>query len=792
LVKDPTDIQVFLDRAEDYNSLTKAMDDVEASKGAFILVTGEAGIGKSALVKKVALTARKRNWTVMSGICLFGEGGEPYLPFIRAIKESDKGSHDSRGQDIPITSLPMGLMGVTDDEDPDPRPSLEFTVKRDRMFESVSEYLDKTSKRTPLLFFLDDLQWADSASIQLLYYLARSLKDHRVMLLGAYRSNEVEAASSKHPLIDLKRRLDREGLIKTLPLDRFRSSETVELVTVLAGAVVPKGLVDKIFEETEGNPYYIEEFIKTLKDKGDIIEGEGVKDGLDPSKIQIPSTVVGLINHRMKDLDDDQRKLIELCSVIGHEFRYDVLLKALQIDEDAMVELMDSLLTLRLIEEIDEDGPMMYKFKDKILREVVQNGMSRAKRRLMHKRVAESIEGLFEGRSDHMAYPLAYHYSQTNKMTKAFEHNAIAGEKALRAFAFDEAKTYLETALDLLTKLDEIKDLEAKEAGLLIKLGTVSSLLGDWKKGLEYYDEALKLSKDDTIEKAAIYRAIGDIEMTRAEWETAILAYDRSLRICEAIDDTLGMADSYRGLAVIYWRNGDHEKVMDYANKAMTEAKRIGNKHLIGRCLIVIGNSFNEGQEDYDKALEYYKEALEHFDLERDLDQVSRIYNNIGDANMKKEEWETAIDHFKKCLEISERSPIANIKAFGIANIGICYIRMGDYDKAPPYIDEGLKIFIMLDNKVMIPRLYQYKGRAASAKGNDDIAELLFLKAIEMQEDHNLLVHLADSYLQYGKLLKKLNRTEKARQFLNKALDLFEKIGSSNLVEATKKELGPS
>ena len=357
-------------------------------------------------------------------------------------------------------------------------------------------------------------------------------------------------------------------------------------------------------------------------------------------------------------------------------------------------------------------------------------------------------------------------------------------------FAFDEAMKYYKKALEGLTMIGEDDETVDKEVLLLVRIGEINDLQGDWRTSLKNHYEAIRLCEKDTLLKSHAYRAIGRIEMERAEWKIAIDSFEKALKISEDIDDFRGLAEAFSGLAWISWKVGDHEKTLIYSNRTIENAKRIKNESMVAKAYIDIGNSYNELLANYDMALEYYENALRILQRDmNDMGQLARAYNNIGDIFMKKHQYEKAIDYFKKVLGITDKTGDIRLKAFGTANIGECLCRMGAVNKSKPYLDEALKMFEKVDNRFMISQMYHFYGVIAKIKENWDEAVHNFDIALKIQEEHNLPWGLANTYLEYGLMLKARGTKDEAKPYFEKAMALFQQLGSATFVEITKMEL---
>jgi predicted ATPase len=795
----------FIGREKAVKVLRDSMYDAIDGKGRLVLISGEAGIGKTRLVEELLEFSHCENVIVLMGKCFFREGGDPYLPFVEAINDYVR-QQKAQEKDVSIPAelggmicrdstramMPMGLMGISGDADEvaEVKPTkVDVTLERERMFETVFNFFSDISKRQPLIFFLDDMHWADNATLQLLFYLARSIRESRVLIVGAYRFEEIETGGEAHPLTETIQRMTRERLVQKVSLERMSVDDTQKMINSMFEHEMPKPLTELLYKETEGNPYFIEEVVKSLVETG-AIDPTAKESEIDVSKMKIPSSVTDLITRRVEQLDEETRKVLDYASVIGNEFNYYVLLSTTGIGEDTIVESLDKLLDLKLVKEDQAASGENYMFTHNMNREVIYQNLSRAKRRLMHKKVGKSLEEVYQGREDAVIYSLAYHYSQAADVEKSIDYNLMAGDKAMSIFAFTEALAYYKRALEGIGTQEVDEKTLDKEVNILNRVGEIYAIGGDWRSALKHHYEAIKLCEGNKPQKSLAYRLIGMIEMERAEWKIAIDSFEKALKISEAIQDFRGMADAFSGLAWISWKVGDHEKTLIYANKSIENAKRIKNEAMVAKAYIDIGNSYNELLSNYDMALEYYENALRILQRDmNDLNQLARAYNNIGDVFMKKNEYEKAIDYFKKCLDISTKTGDVRFKGFGTANIGECLCRMGEGDKAKPYLDEALKIFEKSDNRYMISQMYHFYGVIARQKEQWEEASRNFDIALKIQEEHNLPLALANTNLEYGLMLKEQGEGHRAKPFLETALAIYQQLGSATFVEITKMEL---
>jgi len=447
---------------------------------------------------------------------------------------------------------------------------------------------------------------------------------------------------------------------------------------------------------------------------------------------------------------------------------------------------------MQLIVEVDtgtdED---LYKFTHNMIREVIYNDLSRAKRRLMHKKVAEVLEKERGEVIDQVIYQLAYHYQMANDIDNAIRYNIKAGNKAMTSFALEEALTYFSSALNLIETADDPDKFKDREIMLLNNLGNIHHVTGDWRQALKFLGDATKLCEKDSLEMARSLRALGNVEMFRTEWNGAIKNFKRALEISEKLQDHYGMADAFSGLAWISWKTGDSEKTIVYGKKCIEHAKKIGNNAMIAKALMDIGNSYNEHLNNYDKALEYYQSALEILTKEprKDIRQMARAMNNIGDVYMNRGEYDKAIGYFTKTLEYADKIGEARMKGFGKANIAECYLKMKEYEKAKPFLAEARTMFERLDDRYMLAQTIMYHGVMYAGLKQWDKVDEHFTTALKIQQEHNIPFGVAITLYEYGVALKERGDRERARQNLEQAKALFRQLGAQTNLEIADMEL---
>jgi len=352
------------------------------------------------------------------------------------------------------------------------------------------------ARQRPCLLVLEDLHWASESTLHMLHYLVRHLAGEPVVLVGTYRPETVGLA---HPLRAMERRLDREGLARQLDLGRLGPEAVEELLLTMSGAgnaVLP--LARRLYEDTDGNPFFLMETIKALFGSGALRLERGAWRGdfrrVSEGEIPLAATVSQAIHARAARLAPHIQKALRLASVMGQEFDFDLLNAVVGQGEEATLEALDSLLRHRLIEEESQALGRDYAFTHHKIREVIYAGIPKRRRQHAHARVGAAMEALRGAAAEGVAVELAHHYEQGRHVDgalaeKAIQYLLLAGDQSRLAYASDEAVSHYQQALVL---LKEKADWPAA-ARALMKLGLTYHNAFAFQQARRAYEEGFAM-----------------------------------------------------------------------------------------------------------------------------------------------------------------------------------------------------------------------------------------------------------------------------------------------------------
>ncbi len=551
------------------------------------LVAGEAGSGKSRLVREFAHEAAGDGVLVLYGAC-DAVVHIPYQPVAEALGHLTRVTDPAQLRDdlgagggeltrlIPDLAARVGpLPGpVTADQD----------TERHRLHQAVAELLVNTSRRRPLLVILEDTHWADNPTLNLLRHLSRGAADARMLLVATFRDLEADMpAELSSALVDLRR---TEGVVP-IRLTGLTSAEIAELVSQAAGgdvgAELPR-LAASIHELTEGNAFLVIELWRALVETGALVLADGhARLTSTPEELGTPDTVREVVTQRVARLGEETTALLELAAVIGAEFDLALLARGTGRDEAELLGSIDLALRSGMVADVPE-RPLAYRFAHELVRRALYDRLPAPRRVELHLRAGEALEAISPEPSARTLADLAYHFTAAAPLggDRAVDYNLRAAEAATAALAFDEAVAALRTALRLgITDRRERAEVE-------LSLGNVCYRAGRGSEALEAYRSVAEIAREKGDGDLFAHAAVG---FENSCWRMAAVDAGALEFLTEA-DEMLGTGDSrlrvmvLSGLARACAFLGDHDRSARLRHESIEIARRIGDRPALATVLM--------------------------------------------------------------------------------------------------------------------------------------------------------------------------------------------------------------
>ncbi len=483
--------RIFVGRAQEVERLRARVEDALAGHGSVALLAGEPGIGKTALADEVATYARLRGARVLWGRCYEDEGAPAYWPWVQVIR-----AHASeRAPDELAAEMGAGASDIAQvvseirERLPSlpPAPPAEPEHARFRLFDSVARFLRGASRERPMVLVLDDLHSADRPSLLLLAFVAREAGDAALMIVGTYRSGEIE----ERGVADAIAAVARQPAATTLHLAGLSPEDVGRLIEMTAGAAPRDAVVRTILEETEGNPLFVKEVVNLLAGTGRL----GAVTETTSRSLEIPEGVLGVLRRRVDRLSEHCRELLQIAAVAGREFGIGVLERVSGAAPADALALVEEALDARVVAEVP--GVLgRYSFSHALVRQILYSDLPAARRRDLHRSVGEALEGVYGESSERHLPELAHHFLEAAPAvdgTKAIGYAVRAAERANAQLAYEDAAALYERAL----QLGELAALEdAMRIDLLLVRAASLTRAGDTARAREVCGEAAALARE--------------------------------------------------------------------------------------------------------------------------------------------------------------------------------------------------------------------------------------------------------------------------------------------------------
>ena len=492
----------FVGREPEVSVIRAAIDRALSGHGSIVTLAGGPGVGKSRLAMEMADYASWKGFRCSAGHCYERDEPVPYLPFAEMIENSlsRAASLDEYRQRIgenaaELARIAPSLRRVFPDL---PQPlELPPAQQRRYLFQSFSEALAGVARSHPQLLVLEDLHWADESSLALLNYLANRIAQLPVVIIGTYRDGY---ASADPALVRTLEELIRIG-VRPLKLSGLSKDAVAQMLNGLSQRQAPERLVNVIFEESQGNPFFVEEVFRHLCDEGKVFDAAGqFRSDIEIGETDVPENVRLVIGRRLERLGEKEQRVLAAAAVIGRSFSFRLLTEASQIDVDELFSVIEKAQQMGLIISSAEGPDNPFTFTHELVRQTLLAAISAPRRQQLHAAIADTIESLYPRFVEERAGEIGDHLLKAGSFVdgrKLFHYQALAGKSALEAAAFEEARRNFQSALSHQGALDP-----RQKADLLASLAMA-------EQGLERWDPALA----NLREVVEIYINLGDREM---------------------------------------------------------------------------------------------------------------------------------------------------------------------------------------------------------------------------------------------------------------------------------------
>jgi class 3 adenylate cyclase/tetratricopeptide (TPR) repeat protein len=834
-VSTATGLTPFVGRERVLEILIDSFARIKTGRGQAVSIIAEAGVGKSRLLYEFRKAVSSEDATFLEGRCLSYSKGVAYhlhADILKAsfdIRESDRDLEIRQKVQSGLKTLGLDetsnlpylleLLGVREsgiDNIP-----MSFESRKDRIIEALKRIALKTSEGRPLILAYEDLHWMDKNSEDVLKSVLESIPGAKVLLIFTYRPEFVHTWGGKsfHSQITLNRLSNRESLIM---ISHLLGTEDID-----------RDLEELVLEKTEGVPFFIEEFIKSLKDLK-VIRQKDNKYGLVQAlkSVSIPSTIQDVIMARVDSLPEGAKEVLQNGSLIEREFGYELIKQVTGLPEPELLTHLSVLKDAELLYERGIYPQSTYIFKHALTQEVLHDSILTKRKQKLHEVIGNAIEQLNKENIGEYYEVIAGHYIESEKFEKAAEYSKLAGKKAQKAASFKDAIEYARKAIYCLERLPEtdatqkiIIDARTRLAGYYLSLDHYV----DAKKAVApIVDLALELNYQKRL--PIIYSVLGTFsQWVEEDYSQAFRYLDQAFKISEKVkDDTsLWFASFFLGIARSL--NCEFEKGLEYFRKSLDLGLQANNPIMIAfaKGLMSTFNYIFYGKADL--AYQMSQESLRLARESGDIYLKGMAYSSYGASCYYKGLFDEAENSLLQALPLCEKTALLGWGTWGIGFLGHAYVDLGKYNKALDTYKRGISILEPLklfsfwinlwkiaiarlkvfsnDQDINLNKVFEYyqniKVKIAKGWAARYVAEILLnmdnhhlseaedwtRKAIAADEGNGTRWSLACDYALSAELCKRRGDLQKAKENLNKAIEIFAECGAEGWQNKAAKEM---
>ena len=684
-------------RNDELTLLHKTLAEVQDGAGNCVLISGEAGIGKSRLMREIKELSGKIGFTTMTGRCFEQDISLPYAPLIdmlRSFLVMDPALKMSRFPETLAEKIANFLPEIKIEMQSNKPGGLSNPEEEKRkLFETLANFIVIGSEKKPVIITIEDIHWSDASSLEFLLFLVRRIALYPVMLLLSYRPDE-----SNDILNVFLSGLDREPVVQSVKLKPFSLNEVEQMLKVIISQTDPLSVefLTVVYNLTDGNPFFTEEIFTSLISSGDIYHTKEGWRRKNLSQINIPDNIQRLIEWRIKPLSLPAIHLLELAAVSGRSFDLTVL-KSLTGKSD--VELLDMIKELMKAHLVVEENADQFAFRHALTREALYSRLLGKERQILHGEMAVAIENIYSDTIELHVEALSYHYFEAADWKKAYEYAQRAGEKAI-------AKNAPHAAIDHLTRAISAGERINTSNGLtsLYRLrGMAYDTLGIFEKARQDFESALNAGKAEQNDHD-VWQSYLDLSLLWAsrDYKMTGLYCQKALDLANSMDDQATISHSLNQLGNWLMNDGKPFEAIQYHLEAKEIFEKLNDQSGIATTLDLLAMTSNMCG-DVEGTLAYYGQAIPILRAMNDRQTLSSCLANMSLYTLNQDDAEEAV-------QLAQNIDWRSGEAYGLVSFSWTLFNACLYDKALEIGAQSLKIARSIEHPQWIASSLIFSG----------------------------------------------------------------------------------
>ncbi len=775
-----------------------ATDLLENKRGQFAIVTGEAGLGKSRLTAEFRSGLDPQAITILDGQSLAYRRVSYWL--IREVLYSYLG--------LPSTTPPfqvrerlsrnvynrLGLQAAealtylehlmalpySDASAGERLKHMEPGQLRQQIFLAVRDLLLIDTDTRPLVLILEDLHWADDASLEFLYFLLDSLRLKPIFILA--NSRQILPGALEKIFNWASQNLgNRFHQIQLQSLSLHQSKQLLHLLLSIPN--LPEKLHDQILQRAAGVPFYLEEILRMLMDQNIIRNVAGqwqVVAGADVAALGVPDTLQELILARFDRLQPSFRRVLQVASVVGKDFSLPVVAAVLRgSDVSDLHASIDALVERDFI--LPQSGTdTEYTFRHILMSDAIYSTMLRKDRSTLHAQVAETIEHMFADRLDEQVELLANHYRWSIYLDRALHYLILAGQKVAGNQVYQQASQHYESALEL---MKEVNYTPFQAYQVYSGLGDAQMFFGEYPKARTYYQQALQALAADAAtpyieERSSLYRKIARTHERQGDYDQAVKRLSQAQQTLDLTpaNHPVERAQVWNDLAWIYFRQDSPGEAENLLQRALALVENSEAYEVVASIYNrLAGLAYNHG--DWDLAADYSRKSIAIREATRDLANLATSLGNLGILDMEVGKLDSALENMVRGYEIKVRLGQAEGIAMALNNLGWLRIMRGELDEARQDLEKARELTEQIGYSSLQRFIVKNLGELYLANGEWAQAQDMFVQYLRAQAGTGAQESLAEAYRLLGEATLGSGDIEAAMKWTRRAASTWDVSG---------------
>lgn len=727
----------FLGREKEINRLTTEFAFIRSGRTKPIVILGDPGIGKTELITEFRRRLGEEEALFLNGRFFDYLGSSPYKPLLDALTNQLRSL-------ISQQELFEKIFGELADRvredlaedwnfwtvDKAKSGSLQGGPEGEkyRVFEYLAQVYIKLARHKPIVFWMDDMQWADGLSLSFMSYLLRRALGEAIQFIFTARIQDV--TQKGHPFQQWQSAMTTARNIEQLQLNGLNNSDVEQYIKLVFTEIdISKNSIERIWQETHGNPYFLSEILRLLVEEERIIWTGKKWRCQQLTEINVPSSVVNIVESQLRRFRENELDVFMQAAVLGDQFSFETLRLLTNLEEDPLIDIVETglvgyifkeqpLITGQNVRPTISNVDEFYSFYHSTVRKVLYSKINTRRRRRLHLKVAEALEKAKKDRLDQIAPLLAHHYYNAEQYQMAFKYSVEAATAAWQALAVEETEKLLARLAELLEKMDEARSMEYQaQSGQItnqfknqllatalaqyrILSGEVLTTLSKFTDAEQSLFIALKLSEhigDGKIAGRAIL-ATGEMYKEKGDPERALKFFQHAYGVYQKLNDITGQCQALNRTALVNYERGNYSQVNEVAGRCVKLAEQAGGKlSQAGAQIILAATDFRTAR--YSRAIEQAREVLETAQSVQDRVLERQAAGLLGATSSALGFYQSAINWLDQAVQISRDTGARRSEARFLVEFGEVQRRQGQYQEAIDYFTQAYEIATELKAK---------------------------------------------------------------------------------------------